>query len=165
MNNCALCPASRTDTEALVQILHDADESDARIRAALNDDALHSYAVYENEALVGAAVVCWAVMEAADVSELVLLAVAPARRGEGIGKWIIAVLISEARRCSVRVMQVGTGNFSLDNIAFYQKCGFRMSHVRRGYFDDVDPPEVWQGIKLRDMIVFDYDLTSEVTEL
>ncbi len=71
--------------------------------------------------------------------------------------------MKKARQRGATRLLVGTGNFSLDNIAFYQKCGFRMSHVRRGYFDDVDPPEVWQEIELRDMIVFDFVL-EEVTE-
>ncbi len=67
-------------------------------------------------------------------------------------------LTNEARRRSVRVLLVGTGSVSLDNIAFYQKCGFRMSHVRRNYFEYIQPPLVVDGIRLRDMIVFDYVL-------
>ena len=84
-----------------------------------------------------------------------------ARRGQGIGRTIVASILQEARSRCVKRMLVGTGNFSLDNIAFYQKCGFRMSHIRRGHFDHIEPPEVWQGIKPRDMIVFDYDLAED----
>ncbi len=153
-----LLPAPPTDIEALVQILHDADESDARVRAALNDGASHSYTVWENKALVGAAVVRWTDAEAADVSEIMLLAVTPSRRGRGIGRWIVSALLDEARRRSVRVLSVGTGSVSLDNIVFYQKCGFRMSHVRRDYFHYIQPPLVVDGTTLRDMIVFDYVL-------
>ena len=91
-------------------------------------------------------------------SEIILLAVSPSRRGQGIGKWIVAALLDEARRRSVRVLLVGTGSLSLDNIAFYQKCGFRMSHVRRDYFDYIQPPLAIDGVTLRDMIVFDYIL-------
>lgn len=153
MNNILLCTAEAGDTDALVQILHDADEGDARIRAALSSDALNSYAVWESQELVGAAIVHWS-----DDTEIVLFAVAPDRRGQGIGKWIVAALVEEARRRSVRVMQVGTGNVSLDNIAFYQKCGFRMSHVRRDYFHYIQPPLVVDGVMLRDMIVLNYVL-------
>ncbi len=162
MSTPCLHDAAQTDIEALVQILHDADESDARIRAALNDDTLHSYAVWENEALVGAAVVCWPENEAADVGEIMLLSVASTRRGQGIGQRIIAALLDEARRRAVRVMQVGTGSVSLDNIVFYQKCGFRMSHVRRDYFEYIQPPLVAGGVVLRDMIVFDYILDDGI---
>jgi len=162
MSTPCLHDAAQTDIEALVQILHDADESDARTLAALSDDALHSYAVWENEALVGAAAVRWPDTEAVDVSEIILLAVAPPRRGQGIGKWIITALMDEARRRSVRVVQVGTGSVSLDNIVFYQKCGFRMSHVRRDYFEYIQPPLVAGGVVLRDMIVFDYILDDGI---
>ncbi len=99
-----------------------------------------------------------------DESEIELLATDKMRRGQGIGQAIVAEVVEEARHRRVTRLLVGTGNFSLDNIAFYQKCGFRLSHVRRGWFDAVDPPEFWQGVRLRDMIVFDYDLAEDATE-
>jgi ribosomal protein S18 acetylase RimI-like enzyme len=87
MDNLFLYPALLTDPEALVQILHDADEGDARIRAALSDVALRSYAAYQDKELVGAAVVRWPDNTEASSSEIVLLAVASHRRRQGIGKW------------------------------------------------------------------------------
>jgi NAD(P)H-dependent FMN reductase len=45
----------------------------------------------------------------------------------------------------------------LDNIAFYQRCGFRMDAVKRGYFDYVQPEVTEFDIALRDMIVFAYE--------
>ena len=125
----------------------------------LADPSLISYAAYRDGKTVGAVVVRWNAK-----SEIKLLAVDAARRGQGNGRAIVAEVVEEARRRGVKRLLVGTGNFSLDNIAFYQKCGFRMSHVRRGWFDAVDPPEFWQGIKLRDMIVFDYELAEDATE-
>ena len=160
MSDSYLHDAAQTDLEALVRTLHDADEDDARIRAALRDDALNSYTLWESQELAGAAVVCWADVPAEE-SEIVLLAVAADRRGQGRGKRMVAALLEEARRRSVRVLQVGTGSMSLDNIAFYQKCGFRMSHVRRDYFDYIQPSLVVDGITLRDMIVFEYVLEAK----
>jgi hypothetical protein len=55
---------------------------------------------------------------------------------------------------------VGTANSSLDNIAFYQRCGFRMDSVRRDHFTYVDPPVSEFGIPMRDMIVFSYEPPS-----
>jgi hypothetical protein len=49
---------------------------------------------------------------------------------------------------------------ALDDIAFYQKCGFRMYAVKRDYFDDIQPPLREHGIVMRDMIVFAYDLDA-----
>lgn len=156
MNDFLLCPASSAETEALASILHDADESDTRIRAALNDNALYSYAAYEDGELIGAAVVQWGDAGVLGKSEIVLLAVIPARRGQGIGRQIIAALLGEARRRSVEVLLVGTGSYPVDNLAFYQKCGFRISHIRRDYFDYVQPPIIVDGVMLRDMVVLAY---------
>jgi hypothetical protein len=55
---------------------------------------------------------------------------------------------------------VGTANSALDNIAFYQKCGFRMSAVKRDFFAYIQPPLREQGIEMRDMIVFSYELDN-----
>lgn len=152
--------ATNAETETLVALLENALTSEPMRRAMLANASLTSYAAYRDSEIVGAVVVRWG-----SESEIELLAVDAARRGQGIGRAIVAAVVEEARRRDVKRLLVGTGNFSVDNIAFYQKCGFRMSHVRRGYFDNIDPQEFWQGIKLRDMIVFDYELTGEANEL
>lgn len=153
MNNLdvTLKAAATAETDAVVELLEDALSSEPIRRAMLADTSLTSYTAYRDSKLVGAVVVRWG-----DESEIELLAVDAARRGQGIGRAIVAAVIEEARQRRVTRLLVGTGNFSLDNIAFYQKCGFRMSHIRRGHFGTVEPPEFWQGIKLRDMIVFDW---------
>ena len=144
------------ETETLILLLEDALSSEPQRWEMLADTDLTAYTAFQNAEIVGAAVMRWG-----DDSEIELLAVGKDRRGQGIGRAIIAKIIDKARRRSVKRLQVGTGNFSLDNSAFYQKCGFRLSHVRRGYFDAVEPPEFWQGIRLRDMLMFDYTLTGE----
>jgi hypothetical protein len=44
---------------------------------------------------------------------------------------------------------VGTSNASIGNIAFYQKCGFRMERVRKDYFwyDRSGRVENWIGVR------------------
>jgi GNAT superfamily N-acetyltransferase len=104
--------------------------------------------------LVGAATMRWR----DEPSELVELAVSAERHGQGIGRRVIAWLLDEARRRERRAVEVGTSSTSLGNIAFYQKCGFRPSAVRRDYFWYHAEPLVEHGIPVRDMIVFTYDL-------
>ncbi len=94
----------------------------------------------------------------ADPCELVELAVAPERQGQGVGRAIVTWLLAEARRRGKRQMLVGTANSSIGNIAFYQKCGFRMDHVRKDYFWYYREPRYENGIRIRDMIVFRHDL-------
>jgi len=141
------------EAEPLLPILHDALPDKTLCRAWVTNPAHAAYAAKQADRLVGAAVMRWA-----DESELLLLAVDGARRGQGIGQAIVAVLLEEARRRSVRTLQVGTDSLSPDNMIFYQKCGFRMSHVRRGFFDNIQPPPVSRGIRLRDMVVLDFAL-------
>jgi GNAT superfamily N-acetyltransferase len=137
------------ETARLVSILQDADEGLERIRATLADARHTSYAALDGEALIGAATMRWEPEE----SEIIYIAVAPERRGQGAGKAIIALLLEEARQRCARSMLVGTADASLENIAFYLKCGFRMDHVRRDYFDYIQPPISENGILLRDMLV------------
>ena len=58
---------------------------------------------------------------------------------------------------------MGTSSTSLGNIAFYQKCGFRPSAVRRDYFWYYRGQRLENGIAVRDMIVFRYDVEPEPT--
>jgi len=60
-----------------------------------------------------------------------------------------------------RTLLVGTANCALDNIAFYQKCGFRMHSVKRDYFDYIQPTLQEYGIPMRDMIVFSYAAVAD----
>ena len=140
--------------EALVSILHDAEEDDERIRAALRDPACLTYAAYVDARLVGAAVVRWSEREA---GEILYIAMQASERGKGYGKQLIAVIQAELPEHG-RTLLVGTANSSLENIAFYQRCGFRMFAVKRDYFAYIQPPLQEHGIVMRDMIVFSYEL-------
>jgi GNAT superfamily N-acetyltransferase len=144
---------SGADAETLVPILHDAEEDDARIRAALRDPSCQAYAALDGDEPVGAAVVRW---DDREPSEVLYLAVVPARRGTGLGRQLIAAIQAELPAHG-RTLLVGTANCALDNIAFYQKCGFRMYAVKRDFFDYIQPPLSEHGIVMRDMIVFAYD--------
>ena len=62
-------------------------------------------------------------------------------------------------------MLVGTGNASIDNIVFYQRCGFRMDHIRQNYFWYHQEPDFENGIQVRDMIVFSYEVADDATDL
>ena len=142
-------------TTFLLPMLLDAEEGEERIRAALLDPTCTAYASWLDGQLAGAAVVRW---EEDETSEILYIAVATALRGRGYGKQIIHVLQEELRRRGGRSLLVGTANAALENIAFYQKCGFRMFEIRRDYFAYIQPPVVEHGILLRDMLVLRYDV-------
>ncbi len=148
-------PVSSSETAFLLPVLLDAEEGEERIRAALLDPTCTAYASWLDGQLAGAAVVRW---EEEEPGEIVYIAVALALRGRGYGKQIIYFLLEELHRRGGHALLVGTANASLENIAFYQKCGFRMFEIRRDYFAYIQPPIVEHGIILRDMLVLRYDL-------
>jgi ribosomal protein S18 acetylase RimI-like enzyme len=152
-------PVSGADAQRLVAILHDAEEDDDRLRGALGDPACQAYAAVSGDAAVGAAVVRWARGQSLVPSEILYIAVVDAQRRSGIGRKIIEAIVAELPAHGRRLL-VGTANSSLDNIAFYQKCGFRMHSVRRDYFTYIQPPIQEGGIVMRDMVVFDFDLDA-----
>ena len=139
---------------ALLPLLHDAEEDDERVKAALCNPAHTAYSAEEAGAQIGAAVMAWAAVE----SELLLLAVAPTHRRQGYGRQMVAALVAEARQRGTAALLVGTGNASWASIALYQQCGFRMDHIRRDYFAYVQPPISENGIPLRDMLVLRMEL-------
>ncbi|MFL5661877.1 MAG: GNAT family N-acetyltransferase [Ktedonobacteraceae bacterium] len=143
------------ETAFLLPMLADAEEGEELIRATLLDPTCTTYASWLDAQLAGATVVRWGEEKS---SEIVYIAVAHDLRGHGYGKQIIHFLLEELRRRGGHVLLVGTANAALDNIAFYQKCGFRMFEIRRDYFAYIQPPIAENGIVLRDMIVLRYDL-------
>ncbi len=143
------------ETLFLLPMLLDADEDEERIRGALLDPGCTAYASWLDGQLAGAAVVCW---KENVPSEILYIEVAAALRGRGYGKQIIQALQDELPRRGGRSLLVGTANAALENIAFYQKCGFRMHEIRCDYFAYIQPPVFEHGIQLRDMLVFRYEL-------
>ena len=150
----AIREARPDEVESLIPLLLLAEESEPGLRWGLANLVDAVYRVDEGGDLVGAATMQWR----GEPCELMELAVAPERQGQGIGRRIVAWLVEEARRRGKQAILVGTANASIDNIAFYQRCGFRMDHVRKDYFWYYREPVYENGIRIRDMLVFRYEL-------
>ena len=142
------------EIEMLIPLLLQAEESEPALRWGLKNLVDAVYRADEDGVLVGAATMQWR----GDLCEIMELAVAPERHGQGIGREIVAWLIDEARRRGKTAVLVGTANSSIGNIAFYQKVGFRMDHVRKDYFRYYRAPHYENGIQIRDMLVFRHDM-------
>ena len=148
--------AHPNEIDQLIPILLQAEESESALRWGLKNLVDAVYHADEDGVLVGAATMQWR----SDPCEIMELAVAPARHGQGIGRQIVAWLLDEARRRGKTAMLVGTANSSIGNVAFYQKVGFRMDHLRKDYFRYYREPIYENGIQIRDMLVFRYDLND-----
>jgi N-acetylglutamate synthase-like GNAT family acetyltransferase len=89
--------------------------------------------------------------------------------GEGIGSALTLMAINHARTHEIRRILVTTTNDNLHGIGFYQRLGFRISHVNVGAVDEArrikpEIPEVGQnGIPIRDEIILELLLQPRVT--
>ncbi|TWT02319.1 GNAT family N-acetyltransferase [Planomicrobium sp. CPCC 101079] len=82
-------------------------------------------------------------------------------RGKGSGKELIKHALSEAQRMGYETVEIGTGNSSIDQIAFYQKCGFRIVSIDRNFFVRHYPEPIFEnGIQCRDMIRLEYKIEA-----
>ncbi|MFS0562238.1 GNAT family N-acetyltransferase [Terribacillus sp. 179-K 1B1 HS] len=89
------------------------------------------------------------------MAEIINISVSEDNQGMGIGKYLIRHAIEQARSQGFTILEVGTGNSSINQIAFYQKCGFRMTEIDQDYFlRHYEEPIYENGIQCRDMIRF-----------
>ena len=158
MPSITIREVSKEETKRLIPLLLLAEPSERALRWSLAHLSDAVYCMEEEGKPVGAATMRWR----SDPCEIVELAIAPGRQGQGLGRQFVAWLIAEAQRRGHSAVVVGTSNASIGNIAFYQRCGFRMDHVRRDYFWYYDPPRTENGIPVRDLLVFRYDIGDDL---
>ncbi|MEV0271486.1 GNAT family N-acetyltransferase [Hamadaea sp. NPDC050747] len=96
-----------------------------------------------------------------EVVELKAVAVDTVRQGQGIGRRMLASVLSDLRSRGMKSAVVGTASSGVGELAFYQKAGFRLRDVERDYFsrargypDDLQD----NGISVRDMVWMDQRL-------
>jgi ribosomal protein S18 acetylase RimI-like enzyme len=91
--------------------------------------------------------------------ELVNVAVVEEQHGRGIGKQLVMDAIQVAKTKGYKIIEIGTGNSGIGQLALYQKCGFRIIGVDLDFFIKHYPEEIFEnGIQCRDMIRLSQDL-------
>ncbi len=93
-----------------------------------------------------------------DVWEVTNTAVVESHRGRGAGRALLERAVDEACAAGARRLILATGAADVGNLRFYQRCGFRMTHVVQDVFTPTNgyPPglEV-DGIPLLDQVWFE----------
>lgn len=90
--------------------------------------------------------------------EIKNVAVRPDRQGRGIGRRLVAHSLDVCRQEGAMTVEVATAVADIDNVRFYQRCGFRARSIGRDTFTVANgyPPDlVADGIPVLDSIRFD----------
>lgn len=137
-----------------MELLLEADPSEKLVSSYCAESRV--YAVEDAGGTIGVLVLFPLDAAAAEIKNI---AVAESVRGKGLGKKMISHALAEARRLGFRKVLIGTGNSSLGQLALYQKCGFRMVSIDRGFFlRNYPEPIVENGILCEDMVRLEYEL-------
>lgn len=92
------------------------------------------------------------------VWEVTNTAVAEAARGHGVGRALLERAVDEARSAAVSKIILATATADVGNLRFYQRCGFRMTHIVQDEFSTYRgyPPGVEvDGIPMLDQVWFE----------
>jgi GNAT superfamily N-acetyltransferase len=93
--------------------------------------------------------------------EVTNTAVAETSRRLGVGRALLERALEEARSAGVDRVILATATADIGNLRFYQRCGFRMTHVVPDAFDELHgypPGIVVDGIPMRDQVWFELAL-------
>ncbi len=91
--------------------------------------------------------------------EIVNIAVREDHQGKGIGRQLLEQAIAKAKEQEATTLEIGTGNSSIQQLALYQKCGFRITGVDRDFFVRHYDEEIYEnGIHCRDMVRLSLDI-------
>jgi GNAT superfamily N-acetyltransferase len=90
--------------------------------------------------------------------EVVNTAVAEHARGQGVGRALLEHAVDEARAAGVARVILATATADVGNLRFYQRCGFRMTHVvpdAFGAYQGYPPGIEVDGIPMLDQVWFE----------
>jgi len=99
-----------------------------------------------------------AVSRDADLWEVVSTAVAERARGQGVGRALLDRAGEEAQAAGATRLILSTATADVGNLRFYQRCGFRMTHVVRDAFGTPQgyPPGIEiDGVPMLDQVWFE----------
>ncbi len=101
----------------------------------------------------------YVLVKKSNVMEIINIAVREEYQSKGIGKALLLHAIACAKKAKVKSIEVGTGNTSIHQLAFYQKHGFRIIGIEKGYFVKNYKEKIMEnGEQCKDMIRLAYNV-------
>lgn len=87
------------------------------------------------------------------IIEIMNLAVDEFHQGKGLSTLLLKHGIQIAAEKGFNAIEIGTGNSSLNQLALYQKVGFRITGIDHDFFiKNYEEPIFENGIQCRDMV-------------
>ena len=134
-------------TDNLMGLLLLADPDEKVIEDYIGNSAI--FVAKESNLIVGVVVIT--LLD--DQYELKNIAVLESHQRKGIAKKLIFKAKDYAKEKGASTIIVGTGNSSLSQLALYQKCDFRMQHIKSNYFEKYSNEILENGIRCLDMVI------------
>lgn len=135
-------------SEQLCNLLLEADPDWQQVQSYLSDAQV--YAIYIEAQPI--AEICLSPYAEQEV-EIKNLSVDVRYRGQGLAKQLIQYAVEKATQQGYAGVWVKTGNSSLDQLALYQKMGFRMQHIEKDIFLNYPESIYENGIRCLDQVV------------
>lgn len=136
--------------ESYKPLLLMADEDEAMLNRYIQQGDLYEVRIAED--IIGVALF---IPVDEQTIELKNIALRQTYRGQGIAKEMIFQAETLFKRDGYIRMTVGTANSSINNIALYQKMGFRLYEVKRDFFYTYKKTIVEHGIQAHDLWMFE----------
>lgn len=141
-----------------LKLLRLADDSEEEIRHYLNLGRLFLLQEANEAPPIGQLLLLQPSASEAEIKSVSILA---ERQGQGLGSFLVKGVLSTLRQEGVSRVLVATSTADIQNIAFYQRLGFRCLRIERDAFTPAQGyPEGLQsnGILVRDQLWFDLSL-------
>jgi aminoglycoside 6'-N-acetyltransferase I len=126
-----------------------ADETREAIKKYLGNSDIY---IYEKHDKIIAVYVLQKVNN--DTIEIKNIAVDPRYQGRGIGKLLLRDAATKAKEKGCNKIIIGTGDAATKQLNLYQKEGFEIFEIKKGFFLDNYPEPIYEnGIQLKHMIM------------
>ena len=91
--------------------------------------------------------------------EIVNIAIDPNYQGKGYAKKLLKFAIKNAKNKGFKHIEIGTANSSINQLALYQKVGFRINYIDKDFFLKNYHDEIYENhIQAIDMIRLHMDI-------
>ncbi|OLQ23150.1 GNAT family N-acetyltransferase [Listeria seeligeri] len=144
-------------TQVPLDLLLEADPSEKQIAKYLSKSTV--FGLGSKEQTIG--IICLLPLNDNQL-EIMNIAVLKSARNKGIGKKLLEKAFEFATLQNFTEIIVKTGNSSIDQLAFYQKNGFRMQQIIPDYFSEHYPEQeiTENGIACLDQIILIKEIKS-----